>query len=150
MHPRRPRPLLVAALASALVAAPSASALDVPLADYQRLLQRVAGQEAAIESFRRTLQDLRMEVARMRSTTEQLKPLATAPRSFATQEQFQRLAEQVRGVERNRIADRQQILGAIEGLRALTKAPVAPAGGSRPAAKAPSRKAPPARRKTAP
>ena len=77
---------LVAMACLGMVASPRARALDVSPAEYQQLLQRVGNQEAAIESFRRTLQELRSEVARMRSTTEQLKPLANAPRSFATQE----------------------------------------------------------------
>ncbi|MEI6340357.1 MAG: hypothetical protein WCR07_00240 [Verrucomicrobiota bacterium] len=113
---------------SLMVWAGRLAAIDVAPADYQRLLQRVAAQEAAIESFRGTLQDLRLEVARMRSATEQLKPLAHAPRPYATPEQLRQLAEQIRTVERNRIADRQQILGAIEGLRGLAKAGAAPAG----------------------
>lgn len=141
MHPSRSRSTFLGLLGLAWVMGCPAWALDVPVADYQRLLQRVASQEAAIESFRGTLQGLRNEVARMRSTTEQLKPLANAPRSFATQEQYQRLAEQVRSVERNRVADRQQILGAIENLRSLAKGasaagPKAPPGKG----KAPGRK----------
>lgn len=129
------------ALAACLVAAAGrAIAVDVPVEDYQRLLQRVAHQEAAIESFRRTLQDLRVEVVRMRSATEQLKPLATAPRPYATTDQLRQVAEQVRSVERNRVADRQQILLAIEGLRGLAKSssvtPSTPGGiPSRPKAK---------------
>ena len=126
-------------------------ALDVPAAEYQQLLRRVGNQEAAIESFRRTLQDLRSEVARIRSTTEQLKLLANTPRSFATQEQYQRLAEQVRSVERNRVADRSQILGAIENLRSLAKTPASPHGQPAPAkGKTKPKPASPARRKPAP
>lgn len=112
-------------LAACIVAAAArVMAVEVPVEDYQRLLQRVANQEAAIESFRRTLQDLRVEVVRMRSATEQLKPLATAPRPYATTDQLRQVAEQVRSVERNRVADRQQILLAIEGLRGLAKSSV--------------------------
>ena len=126
-------------------------ALDVPASEYQQLLRRVGDQEAAIESFRRTLHDLRSEVARMRSTTEQLRTLANAPRSFATQEQYQRLAEQVRSVERNRVADRSQILGAIENLRSLAKTPASPHGQPAPAkGKTKPKPASPARRKPAP
>lgn len=112
-------------LAACIVAAAArVMAVEVPVEDYQRLLHRVASQEAAIESFRRTLQDLRVEVVRMRSATEQLKPLATAPRPYATTDQLRQVAEQVRSVERNRVADRQQILLAIEGLRGLAKSSV--------------------------
>lgn len=123
-------------LAACLVALSArVAAVDVPVEDYQRLLRRVASQEAAIESFRRTLQDLRVEVVRMRSTTEQLKPLANAPRPYATTDQLRQVAEQVRSVERNRVADRQQILLAIEGLRGLAKssAVTAPAPSGSPA-----------------
>jgi len=139
-------------LAACLLAAARVEALDVPLEDYQRLLQRVANQEAAIESFRRTLQDLRVEVVRMRSTTEQLKPLAHAPRPYATTDQLRQVAEQVRSVERNRVADRQQILLAIEGLKGLAKStavtsPTPGGSATRPKSKGtakgkPSRKAP--------
>ncbi|MFM8419692.1 MAG: hypothetical protein ACKOEQ_06160, partial [Verrucomicrobiota bacterium] len=72
--------------------------------------------------------------------TEQLKPLATAPRPYATTDQLRQVAEQVRSVERNRVADRQQILLAIDGLRGLAKSsamtPSTPGGpASRPKAK---------------
>ena len=127
-------------VACIVAASARVTAVDVPVEDYQRLLQRVAHQEAAIESFRTTLQDLRVEVVRMRSTTEQLKTLANAPRPFATTDQLRQVAEQVRSVERNRVADRQQILLAIEGLRGLAKSsaamPSTPGGSpSRPKAK---------------
>ena len=91
----------------------------------------------------------------MRSVTDQLKPLATAPRPYATQEQYLRLAEQVRSVERNRLADRGQILAAIENLRSLAKDSGAPrpapnAGKPKPGPKAGAKKAtPPGRKKAA-
>ena len=91
----------------------------------------------------------------MRSVTDQLKPLATAPRPYATQEQYLRLAEQVRSVERNRLADRGQILAAIENLRSLAKdsgvpRPAPNAGKPKPGPKAGAKKAtPPGRKKAA-
>jgi len=132
-------PSWVVAVCLVAAAAARVAAVEVPAEEYQRLLQRVAHQEAAIESFRGTLQDLRVEVVRMRSATEQLRVTANAPRPFATTDQLRQVAEQVRSVERNRVADRQQILLAIEGLRGLAKSsamtPSTPGGpASRPKA----------------
>ncbi|KAB2675236.1 MAG: LysM peptidoglycan-binding domain-containing protein [Verrucomicrobia bacterium] len=112
------RPIALLGLAGLLVAAPLVAA-EIDSEDFNQLKARVAAQDEGIESFRGTLQQLRQEVARLRSDNDALRTQLSGTKNLATQEQFAKLADQVREVEKNRTKDKEQILEAIEKLKTL-------------------------------
>lgn len=103
----------------------TAAALDIHPDDYRRLLARLSAQDQSIESFRRVLQDLRADVLHLRTDQESLRTQAASPRNFATLDQLTHLADQLRRVEQSRLADKQQILSAIQELKSISVRPSA-------------------------
>ncbi len=95
------------------------AAVEVDTEDFMQLRARVLAQDEALESFRTAIQRLRDDVARLKNENETLRTQVNAPRNYATPEQITRLTEQLREVDRNRSSDKQQILDAIDRLKAL-------------------------------
>ncbi len=113
----RPLPFL---LGLTLLSAPlGLGAAEIDTEDFRRLVDRVNSHDEAIDTYRGTIQDLRSEISRLRLDNDRLRTQVNTPRSYATQEQITKLADQVREVERNRAADKQQILDAFDKLKAL-------------------------------
>ncbi len=94
-------------------------AVEVDTEDFMQLRARVLAQDEALESFRTAIQRLRDDVARLKNENETLRTQVNAPRNYATPEQITRLTEQLREVDRNRSSDKQQILDAIDRLKAM-------------------------------
>jgi chromosome segregation ATPase len=111
-----------------LLSGNTAGALDIHPDDYRRLLARLSAQDQSIETFRRVLQELRADVSRLRTDQDSLRTQVQAPKNFASLEQVSRLTEQLRRVEQNRVADKTQVLGAIQALRSISSRPAEPAG----------------------
>lgn len=130
---------VLAGLGLALLPLHSTSAVEVDAEDFKRLVDRISAQDEALEAFRGSVQELRSEMSRLRSENDRLKTQINAPRNFATQEQITKLGEQLREVEKNRTADKQQILDALEKLKAAPPIVIPPstppANASRPADK---------------
>ncbi len=155
----RPLPFL---LGLSLFAAPlGLRAAEIDAEDFRRLADRVNSHDEAFDAYRNTIQELRTEVGRLRAENDRLRTQVNTPRNYATQEQITKLADQIREVEKNRTADKQQILDAFEKLKALPPQVVAtpPSGssrskpvdtGSRPQADKPPTKEPAATEKPAP
>ena len=101
-------------------------AIDVDAEDFRRLVDRVVAQEEAIETFRSSVTQLRNDLARLRSENERLKAQVDAPRNYATQDQITQLGQQLKEVEKNRTADKQQILEAPDTLKAAPPIVVPP------------------------
>jgi regulator of replication initiation timing len=97
----------------------STRAAEIDVEDFNQLRARVGAQDESIETFRTALQRLREELTRLRSENETLRAQLTATPTFATQDQLTKLVDQVRDVEKNRAKDKDQILEAIEKLKAL-------------------------------
>lgn len=95
------------------------AAVEVDTEDFMQLRARVFAQDEALESFRTAIQRLRDDVARLKNENETLRTQVSAPRNYATPEQITRLTEQLREVDRNRSSDKQQILDAIDRLKAM-------------------------------
>jgi len=102
------------------------AAAEVDAEDFFQLRARVLAQDEAIDSFRMAIQRLREEVARLKNENESLRSQMNAPRNYATPEQITRLTEQLREVDRNRSSDKQQILDAIDKLKAMPPVVVPP------------------------
>ena len=102
-------------------------AIDVDAEDFRRLMDRVVAQEEAIETFRSSVTQLRNDLARLRAENDKLKAQLDAPRNYATQDQITQLGQQLKEVERNRTADKQQILEALDKLKAAPPIVVPPA-----------------------
>jgi nucleoid-associated protein YgaU len=155
----RPLPFL---LGLSLLAAPlGLRAAEIDAEDFRRLADRVNSHDEAFDAYRNTIQELRTEVGRLRAENDRLRTQVNTPRNYATQEQITKLADQIREVEKNRSADKQQILDAFEKLKALPPQVVVPPPsgssrskpvdtGSRPQADKPTTKEPPATEKPAP
>lgn len=94
-------------------------AAEVDAEDFLQLRARVQAQDEALDSFRTAIQRLRDDVARLKNENETLRTQVNAPRNYATPEQITRLTEQLREVDRNRSSDKQQILDAIDRLKAM-------------------------------
>lgn len=105
-------------------------AVEVDTEDFMQLRARVMAQDEALESFRTAIQRLRDDVARLKNENDSLRSQVNAPRNYATPEQITRLTEQLREVDRNRSSDKQQILDAIDRLKAMP--PVVVPGGEKP------------------
>jgi hypothetical protein len=118
---------VLAGLSLALFPFHPASAVEVDAEDFKRLVDRITAQDEAIEAFRGSVQELRGEMSRLRSENDRLKTQINAPRNFATQEQITKLGDQLREVEKNRTADKQQILDALEKLKAAPPIVIPPA-----------------------
>jgi nucleoid-associated protein YgaU len=101
-------------------------AIDVDAEDFRRLMDRVVAQEEAIETFRSSVTQLRNDLARLRAENDKLKAQLDAPRNYATQDQITQLGQQLKEVERNRTADKQQILEALDKLKAAPPIVVPP------------------------
>jgi hypothetical protein len=101
-------------------------AVDVDAEDFRRLVDRVAAQEEAIETFRSSVSQLRNDLARLRAENDKLKTQLDAPRNYATQDQITQLGQQLKEVEKNRTTDKQQILDALEKLKAAPPVVVPP------------------------
>lgn len=113
----RPFPIL---LGLSLISAPlGLGAADVDAEDFRRLVDRVNSHDEAIDAYRNTIQDLRSEVARLRAENDRLKTAVSTPKNYATQEQITKLTEQLREVERNRAADKAQVLDAFDKLKSM-------------------------------
>ena len=113
----RPLPFL---LGLSLLAAPlGLRAVEIDAEDFRRLADRVNSHDEAFDAYRNTIQELRTEVARLRADNDRLRTQVNTPRNYATQEQITKLADQIREVEKNRTADKQQFLDAFEKLKAL-------------------------------
>lgn len=126
----RPFPIL---LGLSLISAPlGLGAADIDAEDFRRLVDRVNSHDEAIDAYRSTIQDLRSEVARLRSENDRLKTAVNTPKNYATQEQITKLTEQLREVERNRAADKAQVLDAFDKLKSMPIAVPAPAPTHRP------------------
>jgi len=155
----RPLPFL---LGLSLLAAPlGLRAAEIDAEDFRRLADRVNSHDEAFDAYRNTIQELRTEVARLRLENDRLRTQVNTPRNYATQEQITKLTDQIREVEKNRSADKQQILDAFEKLKALPPQVVVPPPsgsgrskpvdtGSRPQGDKPTTKEPPATDKPAP
>ena len=118
---------LLPALAGLGLAFQGVLAIDVDAEDFRRLVDRMAAQEEAIETFRSSVAQLRGDLARLRAENDRLKAQVEAPRNFATQDQLTQLGQQLKEVEKNRSADKQQILEALEKLKAAPPVVVPPA-----------------------
>jgi regulator of replication initiation timing len=126
----RPLPFL---LGLSLLAAPlGLGAAEIDAEDFRRLADRVNSHDEAFDAYRNTIQDLRTEVARLRAENDRLRTQVNTPRNYATQEQITKLADQIREVEKNRTADKQQFLDAFEKLKSLPPTVVVPPPSSRP------------------
>lgn len=101
-------------------------AIDVDAEDFRRLMDRVVAQEEAIETFRSSVTQLRNDLARLRAENDKLKAQLDAPRNYATQDQITQLGQQLKEVEKNRTADKQQILEALDKLKAAPPIVVPP------------------------
>ena len=113
----RPFPIL---LGLSLISAPlGLGAADIDAEDFRRLVDRVNSHDEAIDAYRNTIQDLRSEVARLRGENDRLKTVVNTPKNYATQEQITKLTEQLREVEKNRAADKQQVLDAFDKLKSM-------------------------------
>lgn len=111
------------------------AAVEIDAEDFRRLADRVNSHDEAFDTYRSTIQELRSEVARLRLENDRLRTQVNTPRNYATQEQITKLTEQLREVEKNRAADKQQILDAFEKLKSLPPTVVIPpASTSRPKA----------------
>jgi nucleoid-associated protein YgaU len=157
----RPFPLPFLLGLSLLAAPLGLRAVEIDAEDFRRLADRVNSHDEAFDAYRNTIQELRTEVARLRAENDRLRTQINTPRNYATQEQITKLADQIREVEKNRTADKQQILDAFEKLKALPPQVVVPQPtgssrskpvdtGSRPQADKPPAKEPPAAEKPAP
>ena len=103
-----------------------ALAIDVDAEEFRRLIDRVAAQEEAIETFRSSVSQLRADLARLRAENDKLKAQVEAPRNYATQDQLSQLGQQLKEVEKNRSADKQHILEALDKLKATPPVVVPP------------------------
>lgn len=117
---------LLSALLGLGLAGHNALAIDVDAEDFRRLLDRVAAQEEAIETFRSSVSQLRGDLARLRAENDKLKAQLEAPRNYATQDQLTQLGQQLKEVEKNRTSDKQQILDALEKLKAAPPVVIPP------------------------
>ncbi len=118
------RSIALLGIAGLLVAAPIHAA-EIDSEDFNHLKGHVTAQDEAIDSFRATLQQLRQEIARLRTDNESIRTQLEGTKNLASQEQLSKLADQVREVDKNRAKDKEQILEAIEKLKALPP-PVVP------------------------
>ena len=126
-------------------------AIDVDAEDFRRLMDRVVAQEEAIETFRSSVSQLRNDLARLRAENDKLKAQLDAPRNYATQDQITQLGQQLKEVEKNRTADKQQILEALDKLKAAPPIVVPPPPAAVPGPKNPAADKPaPATDKPAP
>lgn len=113
----RPLPFL---LGLTLLSAPlGLGAAEIDAEDFRRLVDRVNSHDEAIDTYRGTIQELRTEISRLRLDNDRLRTQVNTPKSYATQEQITKLADQLREVEKNRAADKQQILDAFDKLKAM-------------------------------
>lgn len=112
------RTLLTAGLAGLLLV-PALRAAEVDPEDFNQLKARVNAQDEGIEAFRGALQQLRQEIVKLRADNDAIRSQLGATKNLATQDQLAKLAEQVREVEKNRAKDKEQILEAIEKLKAM-------------------------------
>ncbi len=120
----RPFPIL---LGLSLISAPlGLGAADIDAEDFRRLVDRVNSHDEAIDAYRNTIQDLRSEVGRLRAENDRLKTAVNTPKNYATQEQITKLTEQLREVEKNRAADKQQVLDAFDKLKSMPMTVPAP------------------------
>lgn len=117
---------LLPALAGLGLAFHGVLAIDVDAEDFRRLVDRVAAQEEAIETFRSSVTQLRGDLARLRAENDRLKAAVEAPRNYATQDQLSQLGQQLKEVEKNRTSDKQQILEALEKLKAAPPVVIPP------------------------
>lgn len=126
----RPFPIL---LGLSLISAPlGLGAADIDAEDFRRLVDRVNSHDEAMDAYRNTIQDLRAEVSRLRAENDRLKTAVNTPKNYATQEQITKLTEQLREVEKNRAADKAQVLEAFDKLKSMPIAVPAPAPTHRP------------------
>lgn len=126
----RPFPIL---LGLSLISAPlGLGAADIDAEDFRRLVDRVNSHDEAIDAYRNTIQDLRSEVGRLRAENDRLKTAVNTPKNYATQEQITKLTEQLREVEKNRAADKQQVLDAFDKLKSMPMTVPVPAPIHRP------------------
>ncbi len=135
----RPLPFL---LGLTLLSAPlGLSAAEIDAEDFRRLVDRVNSHDEAIDTYRGTIQELRTEISRLRLDNDRLRTQVNTPKSYATQEQITKLADQLREVEKNRAADKTQILDAFDKLKAMPPVVVPQPPGPKPsgAAKAPEK-----------
>jgi regulator of replication initiation timing len=113
----RPLPFL---LGLTLLSAPlGLGAAEIDAEDFRRLNDRVNSHDEAIDAYRGTIQELRSEISRLRLDNDRLRTQVNSPRNYATQEQITKLADQIREVEKNRAADKTQILDAFDKLKSL-------------------------------
>lgn len=113
----RPLPFL---LGLTLLSAPlGLGAAEIDAEDFRRLVDRVNSHDEAIDAHRGTIQELRTEISRLRLENDRLRTQVNTPKSYATQEQITKLADQLREVEKNRAADKTQILDAFDKLKAM-------------------------------
>jgi nucleoid-associated protein YgaU len=117
---------LLSALVGLGLAGHAALAIDVDAEDFRRLVDRLAAQEEAIETFRASISQLRGDLARLRAENDKLKVQLDAPRNHVTQDQLSQLGQQLKEVEKNRTSDKQQILDALEKLKAAPPVVVPP------------------------
>ncbi len=126
----RPFPIL---LGLSLISAPlGLGAADIDAEDFRRLVDRVNSHDEAMDAYRNTIQDLRAEVSRLRAENDRLKTAVNTPKNYATQEQITKLTEQLREVEKNRAADKAQVLDAFDKLKSMPISVPAPAAAHRP------------------
>lgn len=126
----RPFPIL---LGLSLISAPlGLGAADIDAEDFRRLVDRVNSHDEAMDAYRNTIQDLRAEVSRLRAENDRLKTAVNTPKNYATQEQITKLTEQLREVEKNRAADKAQVLDAFDKLKSMPISVPAPAPTHRP------------------
>lgn len=120
------RPLAVLLGLSLFTAAPGVFARQADAEDLRRLNDRVNSHDEALDTFRTTIQELRSEIIRLRAENDRLKTQVSAPKNYATQEQFTKLVEQLREVEKNRATDKQQILDALDKIKSMPPVVVPP------------------------
>ena len=131
------RSVALLGIAGLLVAAPIHAA-EIDSEDFNQLKSRVAAQDEGVESFRTTLQELRQEIVRFRADNDAIRTQLSGTKNLASQEKLSKLADQVREVDKNRAKDLEQILDAIEKLKALPPSvvPDPPKAGPKPKDKA--------------
>jgi regulator of replication initiation timing len=102
---------------------------EVEWEDFQRLNARVTAHDESIEIFRQTLQRLEREIRDLKVENERLRQELKAKPEGVTLEQLNKVADQVREVDKKRVSDNQVFVEAMAKLEKLvvsTPPPVAP------------------------
>jgi TolA-binding protein len=106
------RHLAALLIAAVLLPFPSARA-QADAEDLRRLNGTVENLNEGQESLRRQVQELRDQLAQMRTENAQLKQELASGRDVVTREQLNQVVEQLREVDRKRVADAEYVKGQL-------------------------------------